>query len=154
MERTVITNFGEENILNQIIEFNVVLPTPARTDVAPTSKLIPTIRYTSKFKLNSVTYYLMKLDLALQISYTDITNKSRTFTVHSNGIVSITSTTPPTINNITHTKIVGLVIPPCVCKVNDTVINYTPTTAMLASNRSYFVYAISAKDTKVTSEPR
>lgn len=89
MERTVITNFGEGTTLNQVVEFNVCLPTPARTDVAPTSTLIPTIRYTSEFTLDSTTYYLTKVDLALQVSYTDVTNMSRTFTVHSSNAAVI-----------------------------------------------------------------
>lgn len=147
MERTVITNFGEGTTLNQVVEFNVVLPTPARTDVAPTSTLIPTIRYTSEFTLDSTTYYLTKVDLALQVSYTDVTNMSRTFTVHSSNAAVIQSSTVPTVEDITSEKIIGMIIPPCVCKVAQNVINSTPTAAMLASNRGYFVYAVSTKGT-------
>lgn len=147
MERTVITNFGEGTTLNQVVEFNVVLPTPARTDVAPTSTLIPTIRYTSEFTLDSTTYYLTKVDLALQVSYTDVTNMSRTFTVHSSNAAVIQSSTVPTVEDITSEKIIGMIIPPCVCKVTQNVINSTPTAAMLASNRGYFVYAVSTKGT-------
>lgn len=44
-------------------------------------------------------------------------------------------------------KIIGMIIPPCVCKVTQNVINSTPTAAMLASNRGYFVYAVSTKGT-------
>jgi hypothetical protein len=147
MERTVITNFGEGTTLNQVVEFNVCLPTPARTDVAPTSTLIPTIRYTSEFTLDSTTYYLTKVDLALQVSYTDVTNMSRTFTVHSSNAAVIQSSTVPTVEDITSEKIIGMIIPPCVCKVTQNVINSTPTAAMLASNRGYFVYAVSTKGT-------
>lgn len=147
MERTVITNFGEGTTLNQVVEFNVVLPTPARTDVAPTSTLIPTIRYTSEFTLGLTTYYLAKVDLALQVSYTDVTNMSRTFTVHSSNAAVIQSSTVPTVEDITSEKIIGMIIPPCVCKVTQNVINSTPTAAMLASNRGYFVYAVSTKGT-------
>ena len=151
MERTVITNFGEGTTLNQVVEFNVCLPTPARTDVAPTSTLIPTIRYTSEFTLDSTTYYLTKVDLALQVSYTDVTNMSRTFTVHSSNAVVVQSSTVPTVEDITSEKIIGMIIPPCVCKVTENVINSTPTAAMLASNRGYFVYAISMKSTTAPS---
>lgn len=147
MERTVITNFGEGTTLNQVVEFNACLPTPARTDVAPTSTLIPTIRYTSEFTLDSTTYYLTKVDLALQVSYTDVTNMSRTFTVHSSNAAVIQSSTVPTVEDITSEKIIGMIIPPCVCKVTQNVINSTPTAAMLASNRGYFVYAVSTKGT-------
>lgn len=147
MERTVITNFGEGTTLNQVVEFNVCLPTPARTDVAPVTTLIPTIRYTSEFTLDSTTYYLTKVDLALQVSYTDVTNMSRTFTVHSSNAAVVQSSTVPTVEDITPEKIIGMIIPPCVCKVTENVINSTPTAAMLASNRGYFVYAVSTKGT-------
>lgn len=144
MDRTIITNFGAGTTLDQILEFNVCLPTPARTDVAPTTTLTPTIRYTSEFTLGSTTYYLAKVDFALQITYTDVTNVSRTFTVHSSSAIAIQSSTAPTASDITSTSIVGLIIPPAVCKVTENVISSTPTAAMCASNRGYFVYAISA----------
>lgn len=89
----------------------------------------------------------MKVDLALQVSYTDVTNMSRTFTVHSSNAAVIQSSTVPTVEDITSEKIIGMIIPPCVCKVTQNVINSTPTAAMLASNRGYFVYAVSTKGT-------
>ena len=147
MDRTVITNFGNGNILNQVVEFNVVLPTPARTDVAPTATLTPTIRYTSQFTLGSTSYYLAKVDLALQVNYTDITNTSRSITVHSSDAAVVESTSAITASDITSTQVVGLIIPPAVCKVTTNVISNTPTSAMLASNRAYFVYAVTTTGT-------
>ena len=145
MERTVITNIGAGNEVSQVVEFNVTFPTPARTDVAPVSTLTPTTRYTSEFTLGSTTYYLTKVDLALQISYTDVANISRTFTIHSSTTAAVTkSTTNTEPVELTSEKVLGLVIPPCVCKVTESVIESAPTAAMLASNRGYFVYIVSA----------
>lgn len=124
---------------NQILEFNITLPSNANTAIAPTSS----ISVTQRWGVVNGTTQITKFNIVHTTQYTDCSGKQQTVTSTSSTIMSSTITgSAVTQITPTVTKLVDVIIPSGVGYLTQTVLDDLPTSVALKGNCAYSVFEI------------
>lgn len=124
---------------NQILEFNITLPSNANTAIAPSSS----ISVTQRWGVVNGTTQITKFNIVHTTQYTDCSGKQQTVTSTSSTIMSSTIT-GTTVTQITPTvtKMLDVIVPNNVGYLTQSVLDDLPTSVSLKGNCAYSVFEI------------
>ena len=124
---------------NQILEFNIILPSNANTSIAPTSA----ISVTQRWGVVNGTTQITKFNIVHTTQYTDCSGKQQTVTQTASTTMASTIT-GDTVTQITPTvtKLVDVIIPSGVGYLTQTVLDELPTAVSMKGNCAYSVFEL------------
>lgn len=141
MKTVITTTDPSSKEFSYIIEFNLDIPELACTSVAPNSTLEVTELYRQTFTdpLSSSQKDLVKLNLVLTLSYTNLLGQRKSFSTRQTTIY-----TAPTgqYTNYSITKVVDVLVPSGTSKVTNQTISNTPSSTPQRSRCAYSVFIL------------
>lgn len=141
----------------QMLEFNITLPSGANASIAPTSSIAINQRWAvvQNVSTTSTASYLQvtKLDIVYNIQYTDMCGNQKVKTETCSTIMAspATSETPTTLT-VSPIKYVDIIIPNGVGIVTQQVLNELPTSISVKGNCAYSVFVIQQPSTTQTTQ--